>query len=1857
MESVLLRITFSEQSHSYVHPFDSPLNGQEFVPSNKAIPSSIYHHLLYFNTAFNPPRMRHAKLLVIPVIIGIIFLYACNRQAVALDYTNAKDEVPQLGNLVFRFSKPLVKDSLLDQWDSTAYISFEPAIPGRFRWEHTDELVFSPAQPLAPATSYKAKLSKELLRFSAFDKIEKAADVHFNTADLKLENTNTTWVLKDPNSKTAVPQVDLYFNYPVAAAALKDKLAILLDGKPANYTLQTVSDGNKVSLWVEGLKTEDRDYELKISLEKGLLPEGGSNPSKEKTETKAVIPSPFTLTINDINSEHDGSTGTITVRTSQQIVPENLSTFIKFDPAVKFTVEPADDGFVISSDAFDATKSYELTLTKGLRGKIGGVLKDDYHNSFAFGKMEPAINFVNRQAVYLAGQGNKNIEVKIVSVAKIKVVVSKIYENNLLNAQRNGYYPRESSGGGEGEYDYEGSSGDDGIAGDVIYEKEIETRTLPKSGSARLFNFNIDDKLPEFKGIYHIKIKSSEDYWVSDSRFISLTDLGLIAKEGSDKIFVFVNSLKTAEAVTGVNVLAYGSNNQLLGTASTGADGVAEINYTKKEFAGFKPAMIIAKTENDFTYLPFNSTRVNTSRFEVGGKHINSTGLDAFIYAERDIYRPGERVNFSVVMRDKLWKSPGELPVKLKFLLPNGKELKSFRKTLNEQGSVEGSVDIDQSAITGSYSLEVYNGNDVLLSSKNFMIEEFVPDRIKVTAQLDKAALNTGESATLKINAQNFFGPPAANRNYECEIQVKQNSFNPKKYPHYNFEIANPGVSFDKVVNEGKTDDNGNATQSFTSKPEYKNVGLLKADFFTTVFDETGRPVSRSASLDLYTQGVFFGIGEDGWWYYPLNQPISFGLIALNKQEQPTTAQAKVEVIKHEYRTVLTKSGSYFRYESQKEDVTMASVTIPVNGEKGNFSFTPRNAGNYELRVSIPGSAAYVKKEFYSYGGWGNNESSSFEVSAEGNIDIDLDKANYATGESAKLLFKTPFSGKMLVTMETDKVVSHQYVNVDGRQASLELKLGTEHLPNVYVTATLFKPHDVSDIPLTVAHGYKNIIVEDKSRKMDVQLVAQQAVRSHTHQKVTVKAAAGSYVTLAAVDNGVLQVSNFDSPDPYAWFYAKRSLDVTAYDMYPLLFPELRARLSSTGGDGDLESNKRSNPMPNKRVKIVSYWSGIAKANGSGEASFEFDIPQFSGEIRLMAVAYKDDRFGNAVANMKVADPIVLSTALPRFLSPGDTVTVPVTITNTTSKTSAADASLSVTAPLRIAGDSKQQLNVPANSEARAVFKIVAEPSVAASKVKVAVKSLGENFVDETDITVRPASTLQKITGSGMIAGGASQHINIDQRDFIQGSTGYKLLVGRSPALRLANQFSYLVEYPYGCTEQTVSVAFPQLYYGDMADLLNTGKANKASANANIQEAIKKIKLRQLYNGGITLWDGEGTEHWWASVYAAHFLIEAQKAGYDVDKGVLSTLLNFLNNKLRTRETITYYYNQKEQKKIAPKEVAYSLYVLALANRANISAMNYYKANPAQLALDSRYLLSAAYAVAGDKAKFKEMLPGSFAGEESVAQTGGSFYSAIRDEAIALNVLIDVDPANNQIPVMANQVVEQLRQRTWYSTQESAFSFLAMGKLARAANAATVTASIKAGGKTIGEVNSTGVLQFTAKQLGSPSIDILTKGSGNLYYWWESEGISASGTYKEEDNYLKVRRRFFDRFGKPLAGNTFKQNDLIVVQLSLEKTYSGYVDNIVLTDLLPAGFEIENPRTKELPGMEWIKDASTPTALDVRDDRINLFVNAWGGRQNYYYAVRAVSPGVYKMGPASADAMYNGDYHSYNGAGVVRILP
>ena len=401
-------------------------------------------------------------------------------------------------------------------------------------------------------------------------------------------------------------------------------------------------------------------------------------------------------------------------------------------------------------------------------------------------------------------------------------------------------------------------------------------------------------------------------------------------------------------------------------------------------------------------------------------------------------------------------------------------------------------------------------------------------------------------------------------------------------------------------------------------------------------------------------------------------------------------------------------------------------------------------------------------------------------------------------------------------------------------------------------------------------------------------------------------------------------------------------------------------------------------------------------------------------------------------------------------------------------------------------------------------------------------------------------------------------------------------------------------------------------------------------------------------------WPGGGYESWWGTIYATHFMYEAKKAGYDVDDKVLNRSYGYMKNMLKQKKTFVYYYNSNLSKEMAAKEVFYSMYVLALAGKAEISTMNYYKANLSVVPLDGKYLLAMSYLLAGDKKSYEKLLPPEFSGEESKQVFGGSFYSPIRDRAIALNCLLDADPENQQIGRLAQQLSEMMKNRYYLNTQERSFAFLAFGKLARQTKDSNVTATIKANGTEVGKYTGKDLI-IDNKLLINNSVDITTSGSGKLYYFWTTKGVTADGSFKQEDNYLRVRKSFYNRWGTSIDLKNVKQNDLIVVKITLESATGTYVDNVVITDILPAGFEIENDRLRATSSFDWIKSQSSAQHEDIRDDRINIYTTASSTLSTYYYTVRAVSPGVFKMGPVMADAMYNEEYHSYNGAGIVKI--
>ncbi|MBL7923092.1 MAG: alpha-2-macroglobulin family protein, partial [Bacteroidia bacterium] len=605
-------------------------------------------------------------------------------------------------------------------------------------------------------------------------------------------------------------------------------------------------------------------------------------------------------------------------------------------------------------------------------------------------------------------------------------------------------------------------------------------------------------------------------------------------------------------------------------------------------FRDFRPAMITARSGNDFNYMLLDDTRVETSRFETGGYREQPGGLMAFLYGDREIYRPGETIHSHVIVRNRAWKAQSGMPVKFKLILPNGRELSTQRKTLNAQGAASQDFALAPGTVTGSYTLELYSANDVLLHSKSISVEEFMPDRISVKASTSKDNYLPGDSIQVSGEAANLFGTAAAARKYEVQFSLSKSLFQPKGYEAYNFSIMGlDQVSLPSVFREGKTGENGRFRESMYLDPVYRETGMLQGKAFVTVFDETGRPVNRVAPFEVETQQVFFGT-RTSEYYAGVGQALQMGIVSLNSKGQAVPVTARVRLLKINYHNVLKRNYSDRLYfVSQKEERIIQDRVVSTGGRELQLPFTPTESGEYVLRVSLPGSERYVQQSFYAYGR-GFTGSNAFAVNTEGTIDITADREVYHPGENAKLLFKTPFNGKLLVTVEQNEVIRHYFLVTDKKTAELVLPVEREYLPNVYITATIFRKLEDSFVPLTVAHGVVPLLVESGQNRIPLSITAAARSRANTRQQITVKTTPGKEVelTIAVVDEGILQLRNSKSPDPYAFFYQKKALMVDGYDLYPFLLPELKLRRSSSGGDG-YDLAKRVNPITSKRVKLV----------------------------------------------------------------------------------------------------------------------------------------------------------------------------------------------------------------------------------------------------------------------------------------------------------------------------------------------------------------------------------------------------------------------------------------------------------------------------------------------------------------------------------------------------------------------------------------------------------------------------------------------------------------------------------------------
>jgi len=663
-----------------------------------------------------------------------------------------------------------------------------------------------------------------------------------------------------------------------------------------------------------------------------------------------------------------------------------------------------------------------------------------------------------------------------------------------------------------------------------------------------------------------------------------------------------------------------------------------------------------------------------------------------------------------------------------------------------------------------------------------------------------------------------------------------------------------------------------------------------------------------------------------------------------------------------------------------------------------------------------------------------------------------------------------------------------------------------------------------------------------------------------------------------------------------------------------------------------------------KRVRPVALWLSDIKTDGSGDASAEFTIPkEFTGKLRLMAVASAEKDFGNGDAQVKVKQPLMIEPSLPRFLAPRDQFTVPVSIFNETGKDGEASVSLEVPEDFKITSASSLKVSAKLGEEAIVKFSVIAPAHAEKATIKAKAKLGNEEAEQTVELSVRPAANFVTLGGSGTVKASGKAEVKLPS-GWLKGTESNRLVVSSLPSVQFLGALRFLIEYPYGCVEQTTSTVFPLLYMKEILPMIDLKLFSAPQIDRNVQAGIERLFTMQTSSGGFGMWPGDSFPYDWGTVYATEFLVEAKNAGYAVQKSDLKDALDYLEK----------FVSGKSKDGDADGALkSQAVYVLAKAGRVKSSWIRRLQETQSDLSEAGKLYLTGSLALMGDKKAMSELIGQSFNDQSFGGKGEGEFN--VLPSALGLSIFMEVDPENPLVPVLVKRLEGVMKAGQWDTTQNNAQALLGLGKYSRYLKAQTqnYTGRILLDGKPVASFDDKNSASLNGAELSGRDLTIEVNGVGTAYYYWTSGGVPASGNVEEKDKGLQVRRSFLDPKGEPFDLKKLKQGDVAIVNLSL--TGDQNYKNVVLVDLLPAGFEVENPRLASSDVSDLSeKDMINAQKIDIRDDRVLIFADVSGGMY-YRYVVRAVTPGKFKLPAVSAECMYDPSISSVNGAGEITI--
>ena len=1324
------------------------------------------------------------------------------------------------------------------------------------------------------------------------------------------------------------------------------------------------------------------------------------------------------------------------------------------------------------------------------------------------------------------------------------------------------------------------------------------------------------------------------------NRFISQnilsSNLGLIAKRNPDRsTIVFATDLLNAAPVGGVTVTAYDPRRQEVYSGKT--DGSGRVNMTTTE----EPAFIMAAFDGDVAYLDLgNETALSLSRFPIGGVE-SAGGIKGAFYAERGVWRPGDSVFLHFMLEDRQQLVPDNYPVEFTLTDAQGRVVERRNVTpAFGRGLYPLTFQTKKSDPTGNWNATVKVGGKTY--NESLMIETVKPNRLSIDLELPAAGLSP-DNPTATLVSKWLYGAPGSNLKATVRMSLTKRTADFPKWNAYAFSDPARKIEDSDLgdIFEGKLDEAGRATFDVPLEGE-SFPGPVTAGLMTKVFEPGGNFSIDNQRVPVDPYSIYAGIKipEDRWG----SRRVSM--------EDPTTIElAAVDPAGEGISGRRLTAGLYrvnWRYWWQDNFDNVARFNSSRHTESlETFTATTGGNGEASIRVKVDGWGRYLLRvcdagghctgQFF-YAGY-NQESNDRESASV--LRPVAEKEEVEIGEQVNISLPTSAGGKLLVSLETGAGSVEQFwVDAEEGQTDVSFTADERMVPTVYANITLLQPYEqtTNDRPVRL-YGIAPIQVTDPATILQPKIEADDEWRPESTVSVAVSETDGKPMTytLAVVDEGLLGLTRFRTPDPHQRFFAKEALSVRTFDLYKYVVGSLNGEfgklLAIGGGDGEAEEEDKT---ANRFEPVVRHLGPFKLAAGK-KATHRISLPNYVGAVRVMVVASGMRAYGSAGERIKVVQPLMVLPTLPRVLGPGETVEMPVNVFAMNEKVKNVSLKVTESEGLVTTPEGSQSVTFQKVGNSLSYFPITVGQKAGIARFNVSGSGNGEQASQRIEIDVRHPNEVTSRSRTIAIAPGDYAPINYDNFG-VPGTRETSMELSALPAMQLSRHLNYLLRYPYGCVEQTTSPAFAQLYLDKVTQL--TPEQDRKRRD-NVASGLQRLRMFQTGGGGMAYWPGGRDPHPWASNYVLHFLVEAERAGFAVPVDLKNKLVKFQTKVAANwKESNDPFYVSSAQRQ---RDQAYRLFALAAAGKPEMGAMNRLKGKSSVLPLAAVYQLAAAYALAGQPATGKQMMAAREPMVKPYREFGYTFGSDVRDMAMILESQLAADD-QGAAGKQAFRLAERISKRRWLSTQEAAFAFVAIGKLSEVGDQKVMADFTTKSGQRSAIGANTGIYNIELpSEEATGSVGLKNTGTSTIYATVIASGKPAPGEERATNENLTLTVSYTDDDGNALDVSRLTSGTDFIASYTVKNpgTLGMNYRQLALRSLLPSGWEVSNDRLDASNGDD---DGPAYEYRDFRDDRVYTFFHLPKGKsKTFSLRMTATYPGRYYLPSQVAEAMYAND--------------